>query len=78
MALWSRTGMYGEQAIKSWHYFHNKNALRLTAETALLSCRKLVLTMALSGVASEALRRAKAPIRKRKEAHRGALRPGDR
>ena len=38
----------------------------------------MVQTMALSGVASEALRRAKATIRKRKAAPRGALRPGDR
>jgi len=78
MGLWSRTGMSGEQAIKSWHGFYNKNAPRFTSETALLSCRKLVQTMALSGVASEALRQAKAPIRKRKAAPRGALRPGDK
>jgi len=78
MGLWGSTGMYGEQAIESWHGFYNQNAPRFTAETALLSCRKLVQTMALSGVASEALRRAKAPIRKRKAAPRGALRPGDR
>jgi len=78
MGLWGSTGLYGEQAIYSWHGFYNQNVPRFTAETALLSCRKLVQTMALSGVASEALRRAKAPIRKRKAAPRGALRPGDR
>jgi len=38
----------------------------------------MVQTMALSGVASEALRRAKAPLRKGNAAPRGALRPGDR
>jgi len=78
MELRSSTGLYGEQSIESWHGFYNQNAPRFIDETALLSCRKLVQTMALSGVASEALRRAKAAIRKRKAAPRGALRPGDR
>jgi len=78
MGLWGSTGLYGEQAIYSWHGFYNQNAPWFTAETALLSCRKLLQTTALSGVASEALRRAKAPIRKRKAVPRGALRPGNR
>jgi len=51
---------------------------RFTAETPLLSCRKLVQTMALSSVASDALRRSKAPIRKRKVGPRSAVDPGDR
>jgi len=34
--------------------------------------------MVLSGVPSEVLRRAKAPIRRRKAAPRGVLPPGDR
>ena len=78
MGLWGSTGLYGEQAIESWHGFYNRNAPRFTAETPLLSCRKPAQTMALSDVESEALRRAKAPIHKRKAAPRGALRPGDR
>jgi len=78
MGPWGSTGLYGEQAIESWHGFCNREAPRFTAETALLSCRKLVQTMALRGAASEALRRANAPIRKQKAASRGALRPGDR
>ena len=78
MGLWGSTGLYGEQAIESWHGFYNQNPPRFTAETALLSCRELLQTMALSGVASKALWRAKAPIRQRKAAPRGALRPGDR
>jgi len=58
--------------------FYNQNAARFTAETPLLSCRKLVQTMALSGLASDALRRAKAPIRKRRHGPRKAVGPGDR
>jgi len=78
MGLWGSKGLYGAQAIESWHVFYNQNAPRLTAETALLSCRKLVQMMVLIGVPSEVLRRAKAPVHKRKAAPRGALRPGDR
>jgi len=78
MWLWGSTELYGEQAIDSWHCFYNQDAPRFTAETALLSYRKLEQKMALSGVASEALRRAKAPLRKGNAAPRGALRPGDR
>jgi len=78
MGLWGIKGLYGAQAIESWHIFYSQNAPRLTAETALLSCRKLVQMMVLIGVPSEVLRRAKAPIRKRKAAPRGALRPGER
>jgi len=77
MGLWGSTGLYSEQAIESWHSFHNHNAPRFTAETALLPCRKLVQTTALSGVASDGLRREKTPISKRKAGTRGALRPGD-
>jgi len=77
MELWGSTGLYWEQAIESWYGYQNHNALRFTAETALLPCQKLVEKTALSGVASEALRRAKPPISKRKAGTRGALRPGD-
>jgi len=43
----------------------------------LMSCRRLLQTMALSGVAFEALPQAKVPICQRKAAFCGALRPGD-
>jgi len=78
MGRWGSTGLHGEQAIKSWHGYYNQSAARFMAETPLLSCRKLVQTMALSGVASDALRRSKAPIHKRKVGPRSALHPGDR
>jgi len=78
MGLWGSTGLYGEQAIESWDGFYNQNAARFTAETPLLSCRKLVQTMALSGLASDALRRAKETIRKRRHGAREAVGPGDR
>jgi len=78
MGRWGSTGLYGEQAIEPWYGFYNQNAARFTAETPLLSCRKLVQTMTLTGVASDALRRSKAPTRKRRAGPRGALLPGDR
>lgn len=62
MGTWGSTRLYGEQAIESWHGFFNQHAPRFTAETALLSCRKLVQAMALSCVSSDALRRSKARI----------------
>jgi len=68
----------GEQSIESRHGFYNQNAPQFTAETALLSFRKLLQMMALTGVASDSLRRSKAPIRKRKAGPRGSLQPGDR
>jgi len=76
MGLLGSTGLYGEPAIESWHGLYNQNASRFAAETALLSGRKLVQTMAMRGVASEALCRAKAPTCERKMEPRGALRPG--
>jgi len=78
MGLWGSTGLNGEQAIESWHGFYNQNAAQFTAETPPLSCRKLVQTMALSGLASDARRRAKATISKRHHGPRKAVGPGDR
>lgn len=78
VGTWGSTGLYGEQATESWHGFINKHAPRLAAETALLSCRKVVQMMALSGVASDVLRRSKAPIRKCRARPSHPLRPEDR
>jgi len=78
MGLWGSTGLYVEQAIESWHGFDNQNTARFTAETPLLSCRKLVQTMALSGSDSDAPTRANAPTRKRSHGPRKAIGPGDR
>jgi len=78
MGLWGSTGLYGEQDIESWHGFYNQNTARFTAETPLLSCRKLVQTMALIGSDSDAPTRAKATTRKRRHGPRKAIGPGDR
>jgi len=45
MGRWGSTGLYNEQAIRSWHEYFNQNAARFTAETRLHSCRTLVQTM---------------------------------
>ena len=78
VGTWGSTGLYGEQATESCHGFVNKHAPRLAAETALLSCRKVMQIMALSGVASDVLRRSRNPIRKRRARHSRPLRPEDR
>jgi len=78
LGRWGSMELYEEQAIESWYGFNNKQAPRLTAGAALLSCRKLLQTMALSGVASDALRLSKALICKRRVARSRAMRSENR
>ena len=58
-------GLYGEQAIEAWHGFSRQNAPRFTAETELLSCGRLMRSIALTSVATDAVLRLRSPIRKR-------------
>ena len=46
-------GLYGEQAVESWHGFFNKNAANYTAETAVGSCANLIRAMAVAQGASD-------------------------
>jgi len=76
MQRFGSIGLYGVQAIEAWHGFYRQNAPRFSAETELLSCGRLMRSMALTSVATDAVLRLRSPIRKR--VSKWAKRPDDR
>jgi len=76
MRRFGSIGLYFEQAIEARHGIHRQNAPRFTAETELLSCGRLMRSMALTSVATDAMLRLLSPILKR--ASKWATRSDDR